>query len=1197
MRLRREIYSLYFKRIELQGFKSFADPVTIDLNDGITCIVGPNGSGKSNISDALRWVLGEQSPKSLRGGKMDDVIFAGTATRKPKGMAEVSLVIDNSLFILPLEYSEVQVTRRMYRSGESEYLINGNQCRLKDIKELFMDTGIGVDGYSIIGQGKIQEIVSTKPENRREIFEEAAGVVLYKSRKAEAERKLSAASDNFERVKDIISEIEGRIETLKDESERASEYIVLRDRYKYVGVNIIIHNIDGLIRAVENSRNELIDMEEKIRAMDKKSSELDLQIERIRDKSSELDQSYEDANTELLNKIEELNTITSRGQVNEEKIQGIERELSRLESVIEETKNKLEIENNNFAELESNEKSYRAEKEQAQAALQDAETDFNESKRKLEAINSEIDTSKDDIISLSNKNITRKADISTLENYVTTLNERKEKLSEEYNGKDEIDAENTRQLKQLEEQYRETESRQSSVDSHINEIIASVKSLEEQTSDSAKQIEDLSNRYNRTLARKNTIEEMESNYEGYNNAVRLLMKQHTSGIIGTVSDLIKVPSGYEVATETALGSAMQNIICDDDSSAKSAVRWLKENKAGRATFLPLSSIRYNKHYPEREIENVPGYLGVASEIVKTEDKYHGILEYLLGRVIFTSNMDDAVKISKMTSRGYRIVTTDGEVINASGAITGGRFKNKSANILERKNEIKELSDASEKYKNQIAALREEITSANTKISELKESRGKAYDELQQIEVDKGVIGSELERIKKLTDDAGAHKDQYASELETLDGDIDRATEMVVKHKNEIADAEVQITRLNEHIEELMGEAEKYDARVNKLREITLENKLQLSEQDARILGLNELIERVRDYITDLENEMEESTEAYKELKEKHHMLTSSDAESSEKIAQLTELKQGLEDRIKVLGESIDENKAAYEEAIRDQKKLAHELNELQDDKYKLEVKSAKSETLLDTQKDKLWDEFEVSFAEAQDLRDDDFGITAGNKESKEIKLRMAELGDINISSIEEYKSVSKRYEFMTAQESDISTAMKELRSIITNMERNIRNKFKENFDKVVINFEHSFRELFGGGHAELRLEDESDPLSSGIEIIAQPPGKKLKNINLMSGGEKTLTAIALMFAVIKAKPTPFCILDEVEAALDEANIERFSNYLKRFEDVQFALITHHKATMEHADVLYGVTMPEQGISRVLSLKFEDGFDPNEYSNE
>ena len=1197
MRLRREIYSLYFKRIELQGFKSFADPVTIDLNDGITCIVGPNGSGKSNISDALRWVLGEQSPKSLRGGKMDDVIFAGTATRKPKGMAEVSLVIDNSLSILPLEYNEVQVTRRMYRSGDSEYLINGNQCRLRDIKELFMDTGIGVDGYSIIGQGKIQEIVSTKPENRREIFEEAAGVVLYKSRKAEAERKLAAASDNLERVKDIIAEIEGRIGTLKDESEKASEYIVLRDRYKYVGVNIIIHNIDGLIRTVENSRNELIEMEAKLRALCEKSEEIELQIQGFREKLSELDQEYEDANAELLNKIEELNAITSRGQVNEEKIQGIERELARLKSVIEETNNKLKVENSNFEELEANEKSYRTEKEQALAVLQEAERDFTESKRKLEAINSEIDNSKDDIISLSNRNITRKADISTLENYVITLNDRKEKLSEEYSGKDETDAENARQLKQLEKQYTALESRQNASTRQINEIVASIRSLEEHTSKSFKNIEDLNNKYNRTLARKNTIEEMESNYEGYNNAVRLLMKQHTNGIIGTVSDIIKVPSGYEIATETALGAAMQNIICYDDASAKSAVRWLKDNKAGRATFLPLSSIRYSKQYPEREVLNAPGYLGIASEIVKTEDKYHGILEYLLGRVIFTSNMDDAVRISKMTSRGYRIVTTDGEVINSSGAITGGKFKNKSANILERKNEIKELSEAADKYKEQIAMLREEIASANSKIAELKESRGKAYDELQQIEVDKGVISSELERIKKLTDEAGAHKDQYTNEMDTLNSDIKRATEMVEKHIAEITDAEEEITRLNNHIEELMGEAEKYDSRVNKLREITLENKLQLSEQDARILGLNELIERIRDTITDLENEIEDSKEVYDELKGKHHMLTSSDAESSEKIAQLTDIKHGLEVRIKELGEAIDKNREAYEEAIREEKKLAHELNELQDAKYKLEVKRAKSETLLDTQKDKLWDEFEVSFAEAQDIRDDDFGITAGNKEAKEIKLRMAELGDVNISSIEEYKSVSKRYEFMTAQENDISTAMKELRSIITNMERNIRDKFKENFDKVVINFEHSFRELFGGGHAELRLEDESDPLSSGIEIIAQPPGKKLKNLNLMSGGEKTLSSIALMFAVIKAKPTPFCILDEVEAALDEANIERFSNYLKRFEDVQFALITHHKATMEHADVLYGVTMPEQGISRVLSLKFEDGFDPSEYSSE
>ena len=1188
---------MYFKRIELQGFKSFADPVTIDLNDGITCIVGPNGSGKSNISDALRWVLGEQSPKSLRGGKMDDIIFAGTATRKPKGMAEVSLVIDNSLGILPLEYNEVQVTRRMYRSGDSEYLINGNQCRLKDIKELFMDTGIGVDGYSIIGQGKIQDIVSTKPENRREIFEEAAGVVLYKSRKAEAERKLAAASDNLERVKDIISEIESRIGTLKEESEKASEYIVLRDRYKYVGVNIIIHNIDSLIRTVEASRAELFDMETTLSEMDEKGKSIEALIEERRLNSAALDQSYEDANAELLVRIDELNTVTSRGQVNEEKLQSIERELARLEAVISDNLAKLDSEKRNFGELEANEKSYRAEKEQVERELAQAEADFNDSKRKLEAVNTEIENSKDDIISLTNKNVTRRADITTLENYVSTLNDRRDQLNEEYSGKDETDAENARKLKSLESQFAEVEDKQSRAASKINEIVVQIRELEETSNQRNRQIAELSNKYNRTLARKNTIEEMESNYEGYNNAVRQLMRQHANGIVGTVSDLIKVPSGYEIATETALGAAMQNIVCDDDASAKAAVRWLKDNRAGRATFLPLSSLRYNKQYPERDIENSPGYLGIASQIVGADEKYHVILEYLLGRVIFASNMDDAVRISKMSSRGYRIVTTDGEVINSSGAITGGRYKNKSANILERKNEIKELSEIADKLREQIAEHRDKIAAGEVDVAALKESRAQCYDELHQIEIDKSVIGSEIDRIKKLTEDAGAHREQFSSELATLDGDIAKATEMVDKHRAEISETDTRIEKLNNHIEELMVDAERYDSRVNRLREVTLGNKLQLSEQDARILGLNELIERVRDTVTDLENEIDDARLSYEELDEKHHMLTSSDAESSDKIEELQNRRKQLEDKIKALGEEIDSNKAAYEVAISNQKELIRDVTELQDAKYKLEVKSTRSETLLDTQKDKLWDEFEVSFAEAQDIRDENFGITAGNKEAKEIKLRMAELGDVNISSIEEYKAVSRRYEFMTAQENDISTAMKELRSIISNMERKIRDKFKENFDKVVINFEEIFNELFGGGHAELRLEDESDPLASGIEIIAQPPGKRLKNINIMSGGEKTLTAIALMFAVIKAKPTPFCILDEVEAALDEANIERFSNYLKHFEEVQFALITHHKATMEHADVLYGVTMPEQGISRVLSLKFEDGFDPNEYADE
>lgn len=1188
---------MYFKRIELQGFKSFADPVTIDLNDGITCIVGPNGSGKSNISDALRWVLGEQSPKSLRGGKMDDVIFAGTATRKPKGMAEVSLVIDNSTGILPLEYSEVQVTRRMYRSGESEYLINGNQCRLKDIKELFMDTGIGVDGYSIIGQGKIQEIVSAKPESRREIFEEAAGVVLYKSRKADAERKLSAASDNLERVKDIIAEIEGRIDTLKDESEKASEYLVLRDRYKYLGVNIIIHNIDGLIRNVESSRQELNDIAEKLNNSVHDAALIEEKIESFRVDEAELSRDYEESNEKLLEKIEELNNITSIGQVNIEKIQGLERELERLSGVIKDTEAKLSVENNNFAGLENNEKEYRNDKKIAEEALVLAEHDFAETKNKLDAVNFEIEHSKDKIIELTNKNVSKRAEISTLESYTKTLNDRILQLNKESSGKDETDAENLRKLAEIEEKFNNKRGELEKETANINEIVIGIKSLNEKRESSVSRLQELNNEYNRTIARKNTIEEMESNYEGYNNAVRALMKRNFNGIIGTVSNLIEVPENFEVATETALGSAMQNIVCEDDNSAKAAVKWLKDSKAGRATFLPVASIKSKEISPDYEVKTASGYLGVASEIISINGKYRSVLEYLLGRVIFTKTMDDAVRISKISNRGFRIVTMDGEVINSGGAITGGKYRNKTANLLERKNEIEELKSKSNKIHKEIEKLNCELDDGERIVSELKTKRTLSYENLQNLEVELGVLRTERDHTKSLVKAASEYSTKHNDELKTISDDINRAKVMITKNKEEVQKSEEDIEKLKAVVEELLNEADRYGEKVNKLREDVLANKLEVNEQDARILGLNELIERVRDTITDLKIIKDDAEDKLEQLSERHAILTSSDVEANEKITLLKTAKLELEDRIKKTAATIEIIKTKSAECAQEHKKINAKIADLQDSKYKLEVKTAKNETLLDTQKDKLWDEFEVSFAEAQDIRDDQFVITAGNKESKEVKLRIAELGDVNISSIEEYKAVSKRYEFMTAQEKDLNTAMKELCSIINNMDKTIRDKFKENFDKVVINFEDSFKALFGGGHAELRLEDETDPLTSGIEIIAQPPGKRLKNLNLMSGGEKTLTAIALMFAVIKAKPTPFCILDEVEAALDEANIERFSNYLKHFDDVQFALITHHKATMEHADVLYGVTMPEQGISKVLSLKFEDGFSPEDFSED
>lgn len=1181
---------MYFKRIEMQGFKSFADPVTIDLNDGVTCIIGPNGSGKSNISDALRWVLGEQSSKQLRGTRMQDVIFAGTTTRKPKGMAEVSLVIDNSGGILPLEYSEVAVTRRMYRSGESEYLINGNQCRLRDIRELFMDTGIGVEGYSIIGQGKIADIVSTKPENRRQIFEEAAGVVLYKSRKTEAENKLNAATVDLDRVRDIIAEIEGRIGGLKEDSEKATEYLELRDRYKTLGINIILHNLENLESNVKSGKEELIELEKRLEETAAKLEETEKTIDSIRDDDTDLNEEYEKSNARLLETIDELSVITSGGKLNKERLENIERELSRIDDEMKTAGEKLVVEREELEKLVAEEKSMNEGMESVKAELEAAVLKYNEDSRKASQINIESEELKSKLIDINNSNITRNAEIKTLSNYKDTLTERKDSLKEEFETRDKADADNRENLKLLEQKLSENDIKTSEKKAELQQVVDNILSLATNIEKINKDVDELSIKANQSIARRSTIEEMEANYEGYNNAVRSIMAEKRSGIVGTVSDILSVPEGFETAVETALGNNLQNIVCEDDDSAKKTIEWLKSSGSGRATFLPIASVRADRLKLTSDIKSSEGFIGLASEMVECDSRYREIIDYLLCRVIIAEDMTRALKLSKKDIGGFRIVTREGEVINSYGAITGGRFKNKSANLLDRKKEISTLSAIISDCESKIKKLTGDAEKADTERTNLRAKRDELRTLITELEIEGSVLKTDKEHAEALVKEDEGAADRFKSNMENIDSDIERADKMIEDHKKEIEASEKESAECEAKIESLQKEAEDLKPVIEEDNEAIVQLKVKIGENETKALSNNEIIERVRDTVSELEISIEENTQLRTELVATKDSLTSTGEESGDKEKSLNAEKTELEAKIEEIKRKLEEGRTKNDELLQAQKNEREELETVRDEKYKLEVKTAKNETLLDTQKDKLWDEFDVSYAEALEIRDENFAITAGNRESREIRLRLAELGDVNVGAIEEYKAVSKRYEFMTAQESDITKAMDELNEIISNMDKTIKTKFKENFDRVVVNFEESFKELFGGGYAELRLEDETKPLESGIEITAQPPGKKLKNINLLSGGEKTLTAIALMFAVLKAKPTPFVILDEVEAALDEVNIERFSDYLKKFDNIQFALITHQKATMEHADVLYGVTMPEQGISRMLSIKLGEEFD-------
>ena len=1181
---------MYFKRIEMHGFKSFAEPVVIDFHEGVTCIVGPNGSGKSNISDAIRWVLGEQSPKMLRGGKMEEVIFAGTASRKSRGMAEVTLVIDNSTGILDIDYNEVAITRRMYRSGESEYLINNNQCRLRDIKELIMDTGIGVDGYSIIGQGKIADIVSNKPESRREIFEEAAGVVMYKSKKAEAERKLEASNANLERVSDIVSEIEGRIDGLREDSAKAKEYLELRERYQDLEINITLKNIEKLETANDSIRGDARELTASIEKLGTRKQTLDGEISEERQKNERLEQLGNESNSALIAKIDELNQITNKSQLDGERLRAMERDAARINGEIAELESKLETEQENGETLSQKQEEIRVRLTNEEQRLQEKIQGYNEITARVLAQSEQVEEQRNEMFSLHSRAVSKRSEAASMESYRTSLQKRKEQLLAE-------GAEQEQSTRAFEADQKKDLAEQEAAAARAQRIASAMEQLKQERADlmrviseEAKKLDDTRIRVSQLAARKKTIEEMEHNYEGYNGAVRFVMKAGMPGIEGVVGDLMKAPAGYETALETALGGAMQNIVCQKDGHAKEAIRSLKANKAGRLTFLPMESVKGGGVTVPGQVRQHAGYLGIGAELAEFAPQYQGIFNYLLGRVAVVDNMDSAIALSKIAGNGIRFVTLDGEIINAGGAITGGRYKNASANLLARKSEIAALAEQVETLQQAYQKGMHQNQERQARQEEISDQLQKMEEERRQKELEISALQAKIAAQRQNFRDveqAGTKREKELLSIEHDSADMEKMLDELLREieRSEAGhrEAETQLTQTMQALELLKTEAAEASEEITKAR-------IAKQDQENQFSASEELLRRVCAAAEELRGQIAERETRLADMdKEKHEILFSAD-NSEELFQKCSSEKAELEDYIARLNTEKASLTAALNAKTDEQAALGETLRAYQDQKYQQEIRLAKNETQLDTLKEKLWDEFEISYAQAMTFKKEEFVMSTATKESREIKNRIRELGDVNVGAIKEYEQVSERYSFLTEQRADILEAMQELQTIIGNMDRTIRTKFKENFDQVVIHFEEIFKELFGGGQAELRLDDENHPLEAGIEIIAQPPGKKLQNINLMSGGEKTMTAIALMFAVLKTKPTPFCILDEVEAALDDANIDRFANYLKNFHEIQFAVVTHQKATMEHADVLYGVTMPEQGISKVISLRLGDDFD-------
>lgn len=1180
---------MYLKRLELQGFKSFADKTILEFKPGITSVIGPNGSGKSNISDAIRWVLGEQSMKSLRGAKSEDIIFAGTQSRKSLGFAEVSIVIDNSDAKLPIEYSEVTVTRKLYRNGETGYFINKTPCRLKDILELFMDTGIGKDGYSIIGQGKIDEILSNKSEDRRHIFEEAAGIVKYRTRKQESEKKMEQTKLNLLRINDILTEIEGNIEPLKAQSEKAKQYLNLREELKNIEVGLFVYNINTYKEKLE----QIIKDEEIMTSQRNTENEKLTSIQSLKDSlKQELDEittqieQMQNIGFESTNKIEKINSEIG---ISKERIQNNITNKERLESEIKELRIRIQELQEEEKQRQEKKANLFQNKEKFEEELKQKEKELAKLTKTLSDKELEIEAKKQKIETNTDKKYEVLADINTQEANYENLEKRKKTLKIELeNVISELDS--TRDNKQeLSKKFYEIQSKRNIVSNNLQQETTEKESCMNKIKDFEEEINKLNYQMNMKDARHKFLLETEKEKEGYIKSVKELLldcdknSQLKKGMHGVLANLISVNKEYELAIEMCLGQALQNVVTETEEDAKKLVEHLRNNNLGRASFLPISSIR------GKRIENVisngmKGVIGIASDLVKCDKKYTQIVLNLLGRTVVVEDMNIGISLAKMNNYSFRIVTLKGDVISSSGSITGGSVATKTVNILGRSREIEELEKEIKKLSKKI----EEITLQKRKylesITEVIEKVAGLEKELQDIEI---VYAAENQKMVSIEENI-YKLEQRRDKLKEEELSINKQKEESIKQKEE---KEQEVEKLNSEIKSLSEEVEQF-ATVNKDNQKYIDDlnfditnlKISVSSFIESEASIEEFVERIRQEIlnnnNNIENKNNTLNQAIKENTELQTKIDNLNSEIEQIKAEVNNSSENIE-KLKQLRTEKNELLDKKEEEITNQFSI---LEGLKEQIVKMDFKKTKLEQDIEQLINTLWNEYEITPNNAGEYKKPN-NIAQAQKEVSSIREKIKDLGSINIDSIEEYKKISERYDFMCEQRLDLENTVAKLRKVISEMTQTMEQQFKEKFEIINKNFNEVFIELFGGGKAELILTDEDNVLECGIDIRVQPTGKKLQNMMLLSGGEKAFTAIALLFAILKINPAPFCILDEIEAALDDVNVYRFAEYLKKFSQAsQFLVITHRKGTMEVADTVYGVTMEENGISKLLSMK-------------
>ena len=1182
---------MYLKRLEMYGFKSFADKTVLDFRQGITTVIGPNGSGKSNISDCIRWILGEQSVKSLRGSKSEDIIFSGTQNRKSLGYAEASLVIDNSDSKLPIEYSEVVVTRRLYRTGESGYYINKTPCRLKDIQELFMDTGIGKDGYSIIGQGKIDEILSNKSEDRRHIFEEAAGIVKYRARKLESEKKLEQTKLNLLRINDIISEIENNIEPLKLQSEKAKKFLNLRDELKNIEIGLFLYNIDNYKTQIQETLDNIdlletqkVKEEENISNIQSEKDEIKElidklieEIEKTQNLSSEGNQKKEQYNSEI-------GIATERISNNKENFERYAKEIEELEKrnqELEEEKNQKQEKKNNLylnkEKFETSLKEKELELEKYTKTLSDKEIEI-ESKKQI--VQKNIDN-KYEIIAEIN---TEKANFDNLEKRENSLkNEIQETISD-------LDGARTSKEEKSRSFY-DIEKNRNSIKKELDEMKDEKEKSSEKLKDFDIRINSYQSEYRIKESRYKFLVETEKEKEGYTKTVKSLLDATernsllSQGVHGVLANLIQVDKQYETAIEMTLGGTIQNIVTDTEEVAKKLVNYLRDNNLGRASFLPITSVK-GQRISGINTRGIDGVIGIASDLVKCDRKYEGIVLNLLGKTVVVEDIDSSIKLAKQNGYKFRIVTLKGDIINPSGAISGGSVANKTVSILGRGKEIKALEQELNEIKIKIENAEKEKQNYENSISDILNKFDSKQNEVQELEI---VYATEKQKIDNLELEIL----KYDAKLSKLKEDLEKTKvekeENLIRQESQnqkVQEMEQENSELGKIIEEFTNLNKDNQKYIDDLNFDITNLRISVSSFDESETSINEMVDRIN---LDIKNNLT-SIDNKKSLREK------SLEENEQLEAKIEEIKQKKEELEKEILGSADkilklkeERTQKNEKLVEIEKNIENQNEKLEDIKAhisKLDLKKSKIELELNQVIDKMWEEYELTPNNVEGIEKAE-NPTAVQKQVNSIRNEIKDLGSINVDSIKEYKETKERYDFMSEQRLDLEDSSNKLKKIISEMTETMKKQFAEQFKIINKNFGEVFAELFGGGKAELILTDEDNILECGIEIAVQPPGKKLQNMMLLSGGERAFTAIALLFAILKINPAPFCVLDEIEAALDDVNVYRFAEYLKKFStNSQFLVITHRKGTMEAADTVYGITMEEKGISKLLSMKLK-----------